>query len=382
LVDAGTTWNEINAETAPYGLAVPAPAGSNGVTRSTLSGAGGALSGQYGLACDNLLEVEVVTTDGAVVRAGPEENSELFWAVRGAGETVGIVTSLLFKLSPVAQGGVYAGNLMFPIEWGKETLKAEQVCSVWSQLVATLPESASISLCLATPPPEERPILAGRPIHRAHVGSMITMESNAYPNAYAHPCLVATCFYNGGVDEVGTSIFAPLVALGPAKNSLTLMPYADAANLTSWLNPAGDRYHHAGGIITGKPGSVWGTVSCAMHGVRSSPRLAVELQTMQGAVMAVDPSAMAFPHRFGGTRFRITGRWTGPADDASTTEAVDQLAAAIKAGGCLKPGIHLGDFVGPVDEAAAWGQQNASKVGALRAEYDPAMVLMVNHPAQ
>jgi hypothetical protein len=43
-------------------------------------------------------------------------------------------------------------------------------------------------------------------------------------------------------------------------------------------------------------------------------------------------------------------------------------------------GAHLGDFVGKVDEPQAWGG-HVSQVSALRAEYDPAMILMVNHPA-
>ena len=377
LVDAGTTWGEVNAQTAKYGLAVPAPSGANGVARSTLAGAGGLLSSQYGLTCDNLLEVEIVTTDGAVMRAAPNNNAELFWAVCGAGETVGVVTSLLFKLSAVEQEGVYAGNLYFPIEWGKETLKAERVCETWEAVTGALPPNAAISMSLSTPPAGERPDLAGRPVHKPHWGSQITAESDHY----AHPCLVLSCFYNGPIDEVATSVFAPLIALGPAKNTLGVMGYPEAVNLTAWLTPHGDRYAHAGGIITGKPGSTWGTVSAAMEAVRRCRGLSVELLQMKGAVMNLDPSNMAFPHRFGGTRVRATAHWTNREDDEASQGAVSDLMKACRAGGLLKPGVHLADFADVVDEAAAWGQQNSQTIGALRAEYDPAMVLMVNHPA-
>merc|ERR1711998_642047 len=112
VVEPGLSWDEVNAKTMEFGLAIPGPEGWKGVTKSTLSGAGGLLSRQYGLSCDKLREAEVVTTDGTVVTRSPNENQELFWALCGAGETVGIITSMLFELCPVESPAVYAGTLM------------------------------------------------------------------------------------------------------------------------------------------------------------------------------------------------------------------------------------------------------------------------------
>ena len=41
------------------------------------------LTGQYGLAVDNLVGAEVVLADGRIVRCSEAEESDLFWAIRG-----------------------------------------------------------------------------------------------------------------------------------------------------------------------------------------------------------------------------------------------------------------------------------------------------------
>ncbi|KAK4185827.1 6-hydroxy-D-nicotine oxidase, partial [Podospora australis] len=50
------------------------------------------LSGLYGMAADHVFALQVVTADGKFVTASPEENTDLFWALRGGGgSTYGIV---------------------------------------------------------------------------------------------------------------------------------------------------------------------------------------------------------------------------------------------------------------------------------------------------
>lgn len=56
------------------------------------------LSSKYGLAADQVLEWEVVDSTGAVLRAAPDENPDLFWALTGGGGgTYGVVTSMTSK---------------------------------------------------------------------------------------------------------------------------------------------------------------------------------------------------------------------------------------------------------------------------------------------
>jgi hypothetical protein len=76
--------------------------------------------GKHGLACDNLLSVELVTAEGKPITANAEQNSDLFWGIRGGGGNFGIVTWFEYRLHPV--GEVLAGMVMWPLAKGKEVL--------------------------------------------------------------------------------------------------------------------------------------------------------------------------------------------------------------------------------------------------------------------
>jgi FAD/FMN-containing dehydrogenase len=120
-VGPGAVWGDVIAAAAPCGLApVTGSSASVGVTGFTLGGGVGWLSRKLGYAADNLLRVDLVTADGRLVRASANENTDLFWAVRGGGGNFGVVTALEFRLHPVTR--VHAGTATFPIARAAETL--------------------------------------------------------------------------------------------------------------------------------------------------------------------------------------------------------------------------------------------------------------------
>src|SRR5215471_2738406 len=113
--DGGATWLDFDAATQRFSLVTPGGVvGSTGVAGLTLGGGIGHLTAQYGLTCDNLAGAELVTPDGTVVRASPDENPELLWGLRGAGGNFGVATRLEFQLHPLRRvlGGLltYAGT--------------------------------------------------------------------------------------------------------------------------------------------------------------------------------------------------------------------------------------------------------------------------------
>lgn len=86
IAGPGLTWGELDAASQRRGLATTGGIiSTTGVAGLTLGGGHGWLMRKHGLACDNLTAVELVTADGALVRASAEENPELFWGVRGGG---------------------------------------------------------------------------------------------------------------------------------------------------------------------------------------------------------------------------------------------------------------------------------------------------------
>jgi FAD/FMN-containing dehydrogenase len=120
-VAAGTVWDEVIGTAAPYGLAtLPGSSTKVGVVGCTLGGGFGWLGRRYGLAAHSVTRAEVVTADGELVTASPNEHPELFWGLLGSGGNLGVVTALEFRLHRVQQ--VYGGNLYYPLERSRDVL--------------------------------------------------------------------------------------------------------------------------------------------------------------------------------------------------------------------------------------------------------------------
>ena len=101
VAEPGLLWREFDRATQEHGLAVPGGEVSDtGIAGLTLGGGIGWLGRKFGLSCDNLRAVTMVTASGEVVRASAEENTELFWGIRGAGANFGIVTSPRVRPAP------------------------------------------------------------------------------------------------------------------------------------------------------------------------------------------------------------------------------------------------------------------------------------------
>jgi FAD/FMN-containing dehydrogenase len=120
--DGGATWLEFDTATQTAGLVTPGGVVvSTGVAGLTLGGGIGHLTAQYGLTCDNLVAAELVTPGGDVVHAGPHENADLLWALRGGGGNFGVATSLEFRLHPLEH--VVGGLLLYRGDGVRDALR-------------------------------------------------------------------------------------------------------------------------------------------------------------------------------------------------------------------------------------------------------------------
>lgn len=145
-VQPGALWGDVDAATQPYGLATPAGIVTHtGVAGLTLGGGFGWLSRRWGLTADNLLSVQMILADGSQVRAAADENTDLFWAVRGGGGNFGIVTEFEFSLHRLGDT-VLAGPLMFKAE------QAREVIEFYRDFVASAPDELSVYLNLRAAP--------------------------------------------------------------------------------------------------------------------------------------------------------------------------------------------------------------------------------------
>lgn len=108
----GARWGEVAAALQPRGWAISSgDYGGVGVGGLATTGGIGFLGRAHGLTIDHVRAVEMVLADGSVVRASEDENPDLFWAARGAGFTVGVVTA--FELQAAEVGDVGVAQLVF-----------------------------------------------------------------------------------------------------------------------------------------------------------------------------------------------------------------------------------------------------------------------------
>jgi FAD/FMN-containing dehydrogenase len=146
-VGGGCLLGEVDSATQEHGLAVPAGIISHtGVGGLTLGGGFGWISRKHGLTIDNLLSVELVTSEGTIVTASSSENPDLFWAVRGGGGNFGIVTSFEFKAAQIGRE-VYTGPLVKRFEDLKSYVRFHR------EYVRTMPDEMTIWMVVRHAPP-------------------------------------------------------------------------------------------------------------------------------------------------------------------------------------------------------------------------------------
>ena len=147
-VRPGTVWGDVLEATRPYGLApLSGSSPTVGVTGYTLGGGMGWLARKHGFAADSVISADIVTADGALLTVTADRHPELFWAIRGGGGGFGVVTSLEFRVDPVAQ--VYGGISWFDAENAAAALR------VYRDWAAAAPDEMSSAVVLSRIPDAE-----------------------------------------------------------------------------------------------------------------------------------------------------------------------------------------------------------------------------------
>jgi hypothetical protein len=155
-VSGGAKLKDVAAAAGAHGLvAALGNCGLVGMAGLTMVGGYGPLNGLYGMAADNLLGAEVVLADGRCVTVGPDEEPELFWAIRGGGGNFGIVTSLRVQLHEMRH--MIAGPIVYPLS------EAGRVLRRYAAFAATMPDDLGISVGM-TSGPDGQPMLMFLPL--------------------------------------------------------------------------------------------------------------------------------------------------------------------------------------------------------------------------
>ncbi|QTG82137.1 FAD-binding oxidoreductase [Arthrobacter crystallopoietes] len=334
---AGALLAELDRATQVYGLATPLGVVSvTGIAGLTLGGGIGWINGCYGLACDNVLSADIVTSDGGFLTASPDNHADLHWAIRGGGGNFGVVTSFTYSLHPVGQ--VMAGGLSFPAERTKEVLQ------FYPEFAASCPDELSMSASLGRDD-------LGRPVFG-----------------------VGLCWC-GEPDEVNSAL-RPLRSLGPNTDAVMPMDYCTLQSSHDAGFPP-ERYHYwKSSFFTGLTDEA---VDVLLHFAAEmpSPASGIGMQQLHGAAARVDPSATAFPHRKSQSELLILSQWADPAETESNVAWTRALFNAMEP--FASHGVYVNDLGEEGDDRvrAAYGA-NYDRLAAVKAIYDPANTFQSN----
>ncbi|KAI1338413.1 FAD-binding domain-containing protein [Xylariaceae sp. FL0016] len=115
----GNNWHHVYATLEKENLTmVGGRVASVGVGGLLLGGGISFFSGQYGWACDNIIDYEVVLASGEIVNVNAVTNPDLFWALRGGGGNFGIVTQ--FIANTFEQGQMWGGDMGWELQSSKD----------------------------------------------------------------------------------------------------------------------------------------------------------------------------------------------------------------------------------------------------------------------
>jgi FAD/FMN-containing dehydrogenase len=342
-VGPGCRLQDIDRATQAYGLATPLGFISEvGAAGLTLGGGLGYLTRRFGWTVDNLDEVEIVTADATIRVANRAENAELFWAVRGAGANMGVVTRFTYRLHEVGPT-VYGGLVAWPFE------RAEEVLRAYRSITTEAPRELAVWLLMLRAP-------AAPFVPDAWHGKRI--------------CLMVVCFSGDLADE--RRVLAPIRALGdPVLDLLAAQPYTRIQSYLDGVEPKGMHYYWKTGYLAGLSDDFLGTVG-RLAGDCPVPEGEVGLLHVAGALNERAPDDGAVGNRDARYVCGVNGMWEpGSQDEEAHREwirAAWQSVGPFTTGGSY---INFQTADETEDRIHATYGANLDRLVRAKAAYDP-----------
>ncbi len=357
--DAGRAWvaggaqlGQLDHEARLHGLATTAGMISHtGVGGLTLGGGYGYLARQFGLACDNLASVQVVTADGAVLTASETQNADLFWGVRGGGGNFGVVTAFEFRMHEV-DAMVATGDLMFHLDDGAAALRG------LFAFHAAMPDRMLTSAAITTV--------------RAEWG---------LPSVPAGQEVVAISWVYLGDQVEGRRVADPLHRLAkPLFESEESIDYLRLQRFSDVAQRHGMRRYWKGAFAWEMPDSgLEAMLARRADRADPDPGWSGTMVSLGGAVARIAEDDTAFSGRTARFDFLVTASWEDPREDAARLAGSRAYFERVAP---FLPGPAYINSLEPDDAArvrAAYGAAKHDRLIALKRRYDPDNVFHLNH---
>jgi hypothetical protein len=153
----------------------------------------------------------MVLADGSSVTVNAQENTDLFWAIRGGGGNFGIVTSFTFQAHPVKN--VFGGPTLWPIE------QTNEIMAWYNKFIQDAPDELN-----------------------GFIATMI-IPGPPFPEALHHKqfCGIIWCYV--GDEKKAEELFKPILALNPVFAHVGTMPYPAIQTMFDGLLPPGLQWY-------------------------------------------------------------------------------------------------------------------------------------------
>jgi len=335
VAGAGCWGGHVDGETQQHDLATTmGQISDTGIAGLTLGGGYGWLSRQFGLACDNLISVEIVTADGKSRRASQHENPDLFWGLRGGGGNFGVAAQLEYRLHPVSQQ-VIGGGMVWSIS------DARAVIDFYRETTARGPRELSLDLGVWLSRDNERHI----GIDLCHAGDIAS----------------------------GMKVIESLRRIGkPLEDEVKVRSYLDVQRQFDDGNISGQLHYVKGGFV---PEITNAFEEFLVKDFEPRSGAVMYMQNASGAVGDIAAEATAFWNRKAVANLMVLAEWGDPADTERMRAAVratwDQLAP-FTAGYY----VNLSDAAG--DTASRNYGANYARLVKLKKKFDPTNMFRLN----
>ncbi|WP_410785260.1 FAD-binding oxidoreductase [Kribbella sp. C-35] len=345
-VGGGATWGDFDRACQKYLLATTGGrASTTGVAGLTLGGGSGWLERKFGLACDALISVELVTADGRLLIADETKNTELFWALHGGGGNFGVATSLTFHLQQLPSTTL--ALLMWPASAGPTVLRAYR-----DLIESGAPEELGGGVIYLTGPPEE--------FVPAHLQGQLIVG--------------AAAVYAGSEAEM-RDVFAPLFALAPEAELVAEMPYADIQSALD--DPPGFRNYWSAEHLASFPDPAVEAFA-GRSADMISPSPSQQAIVPWGGAVQRGADKWPQPHRQAAWVVHPFGLWSDPADDARGIRWARDVCSDLAE---WATGYVYLNFIGNEGQnrvIAGFGEENYQRLARVKCQYDPENTFHLN----
>lgn len=351
--EGGCTLGDVDRETQAFGLAAPLGVVSQtGIGGLTLCGGLGWLRRKHGMACDAVISVDIVTADGNLLTANPNENADLYWAVRGGGGNFGVVTSFEYQLYPVGP------TVTLCAPFYRLDDKAADILRAWKGFMATAPEEISSQFLFWSIPQH----------------SMFPDELHGTP--FVLPAAVHT-----GDPEEAEEVLKPLRELAqPILDLSGPLPYATVQTAFDPLFLKGDRLNYWKSLYLDRIDDAGIARIVRRAHDRPSPWSLIAFWHLGGAMNRVDPGDTALGVRNANYLYSLDTSWTDHSDDEHaiswTRDAWSEMQEYSNGGAYL-------NFPGQGEEGetllrASYGSDNYDRLVEIKTKYDPSNMFRMN----